>query len=54
MNFSKVPIGIETILDELYFGSWNQIQKTLFLWLKFTSRVNSNKWPKYTIRVSRD
>jgi len=51
MNFSKFPIGVETALDNLYFISWTQIQKTSFLGLKFTARENSKKWPKYARRV---
>jgi len=51
MNFPKFPIGVESLLDKLHSISWTQIQKTLFLWLKFTSRVNSKKGPKYTTRV---
>jgi len=41
--FSKFPIRVETTLDELHFISRTQIQKSPFLWLKFTSRLNSKK-----------
>jgi len=48
MNFSKLPIGIETELDKLHFINWIQIKKASFLGLNFISRVNSKKWTKYT------
>jgi len=51
MNFSRFPIGVETTLGKLHFIGWTKIQKTLFLWPKFTSRKNSKKCPKYTTRV---
>jgi len=51
MKFSKFPIRVETTLDNLYFNSWTQIRTTSFLWLKFTSRENSMKCPKYTTKV---
>jgi len=44
---------VKITLDKLHFSSWAQIHKTSFLWLKFTSSVNSKKYPKYTRRVTR-
>jgi len=40
-KISKFPIGVETTIDKLHFINSTQIQKILFLWLKFMSRKNS-------------
>jgi len=50
-NFSKFPIGVETTLDSFISLARFKFKKTSFLWLKFTSRINSKKWPKYITRV---
>jgi len=46
MNVLRFLIKVEIALNKLHSISWTQIQKIPFLWLKFTSRLNSKKWPK--------
>jgi len=46
MNFFKIPIGVNTRIDDLHFISWTQTQKMSLLWRNFRFRARSN-FPKY-------
>jgi len=47
MNFFKIPIGVETRVDDLHFVSWSQAQKILYLRKNLRFRVRSNNFPKH-------